>query len=152
MRAVVDTNVWISALLNPAGAPARVLGALRAGRFTLLISAPLLEELARVSGRPRLTRRYGLVPDDAARLLALLAEVAEPVAVAGAVRVCRDPRDDVVLETAVNGRAAALVSRDEDLTRAPEVAAALGARGVAVLTVRAFLDALDAPAGDTATR
>ena len=83
-----------------------------------------------MTARPRLTQRYGLVPDDAARLLALLAERAETAAVTGAVRVCRDPRDDMVIETAITGRAAALVSRDDDLKRSPEVAAALGERGV----------------------
>lgn len=45
MRAVVDTNVWISAVLNPIGLPAAVRAALQRGQFVLVISEPLLTEL-----------------------------------------------------------------------------------------------------------
>lgn len=48
----------------------------------------------------------------------------------------------MIIETALNGRADALVSRDEDVTRAPEVVGALAERGIAVLTVQRFLGAL----------
>ncbi len=57
MRAVIDTNVWVSALLNPSGHPAQLLDAFRKNSFTLVISRPLLEELARVLTRPRLVIR-----------------------------------------------------------------------------------------------
>lgn len=144
MRVVVDTNVWISALLNRAGHPARVRIALEDGLFTLVASAPVIEELARVVVRPRLVRRYPLRVDDARRLLSLVRERAneELAEVTGRVRLCRDPRDDMFIETAINGRADVLASRDDDLKRAPEVAAILAAQGVRVLTVQRFLDAL----------
>lgn len=45
-------------------------------------------------------------------------DAAEPVT--GAVRPCRDPDDDAVLETARNARAGALVSRDDELTCADD--------------------------------
>lgn len=148
MRAVVDTNVWISAVLNPAGAPAAVRTALRQRRFTLVSSEPLLAELATVLARPRFARRYGITPADIAVLVALLRERAEVVSVSGALHLCRDPDDDMVIETALNGRADALVTRDDDLKGASEVAAALAERGVAVLTVRLFLaDLLEEPPG-----
>ena len=62
------------------------------------------------------------------------------VAVAGDVRLCRDPDDHVVLETAMRGQAEAAVSRDEDLTRAPELAEYLAAAGISLLTVARFLE------------
>ena len=139
MRAVVDTNVWISALLNPAGAPAAVRIALRQGRFSLVSSDPLLAEVATVLARPRFARRYGITPADVAALVALLRERAEVVPVSGSLHLCRDPDDDTVIETALNGHADALVTRDDDLKGASEIAAALAERGVAVLTVRRFL-------------
>ena len=142
MRAVVDTNVWISALINAAGAPARVLAVLRAGAFELVSSEPLLVELAAVLARPRFTRRFDVTPDKLADLLAVLRDEASIVEVTGAVRVCRDPKDDMVIETAINGGADVLVSRDDDLKRAPEVAEALAEHGIRVLTVQHFLDAL----------
>lgn len=143
MRAVVDTNVWISAVLNPTGAPAAVRLALQRQQFTLVTSEPLLTEVALVLARPRFAQRYGVTPADIADLVALLRERAEVVPVTGAVHLCRDPDDDVVIETALNGRADAVVSRDDDLKAASDVAAILSERGIAVLTVRRFLAALE---------
>jgi putative PIN family toxin of toxin-antitoxin system len=142
MRAVIDTNVWVSAVINAAGAPARVLAALRAHSFELISSEPLLEELAVVLARPRLALRFHVTPDALADLLAVLRDEASIADVTGTVRICRDPKDDVVIETAINGRADVLVSRDDDLTRAPEVAAILVEHGIRVLTIQRFLDAL----------
>ena len=43
-RVIVDTNVWISALLNPQGFPAQVLEALKRKRFTPVLSLALIED------------------------------------------------------------------------------------------------------------
>jgi uncharacterized protein len=144
MRAVIDTNIWISALLNPDGPPARILAALPRGLFSLLISAPLLNEIDGVLRRPRFERQYGFTSDDADRFVTFLHERGTLVHVTGVIRWCRDPKDDMVIETALNGRADALVSRDDDLKGTPELVAILEQRGVGVLTVRRFLAALDA--------
>jgi uncharacterized protein len=61
--------VWVSAVLNPAGHPARVLEALRARRFILLVSQPMLDELRDVLRRPCLTRKYGTTAADVHQLL-----------------------------------------------------------------------------------
>jgi putative PIN family toxin of toxin-antitoxin system len=55
-RVVVDTNLWIRALL---GGPVtlQVLEAWRADKFVVLISQPLLDELEAVAQRPRLRLR-----------------------------------------------------------------------------------------------
>ena len=152
MRVVVDTNVWISAALRPAGPPGRVRAALVAGQFTLVASEPLLEELAGVLARPRLVRRYGLSPEEVAEAVAVVRQRVQFVPIAGTLHVCRDPKDDMFVETALAGAADVLVSRDDDLKRAPEVAAVLGERGVRVLTVQQFLDALaKAPASGEAS-
>lgn len=52
-------------------------------------------------------------------LLAVLREIAEVVSITGALMVCRDPKDDVVIETAAEGRVDVLVSEDKDLTDDP---------------------------------
>ncbi len=147
MRVVVDTNVWVSVLLNPAGAPASVLAALQARRFTPLVSEPLLSELAEVLTRPRLARKYGITPEDAAALVSLLRRAAETVPVIGEIELCRDPDDNIVIETALRGRADMLVTRDEDLKGDWEVAAVLSSAGIAVVSVRRFLAALDEDKG-----
>jgi uncharacterized protein len=142
-RVVVDTNVWVSAVLNPAGHPARVLEALRARRFILLVSQPMLDELRDVLRRPRLTRKYGITAADVHEVILLLRGRATEVTISGTVRICRDPDDDVVIETAVVGQANALVTRDDDMKGADELSAALAAVGIAVSSVQHFLDTLD---------
>jgi predicted nucleic acid-binding protein len=72
-----------------------------------------------------------------------LRERAEAVEVTGAMRLCRDPDDDIVVETALTGPADVLVSRDGDLKGATDLAQRLSERGVAVLTVRQFLATLE---------
>jgi uncharacterized protein len=111
-RLVFDTNVLISAMLWPSSVPGRVLDH-AVTHCQLLGSVELLEELVStfLSGRfdpyvPRAEREMLLE-----RLIPLM-ELVEPVQV---VRACRDPRDDKVLETAVNGRADAVITGDKDL-------------------------------------
>ena len=142
MRAGFDTNVWVSATLNTRGRPSEIRRALERDDF-VLVSQPLLDELADVLARPRMASKYGLTATDIAQLLALLPAKAEIVAVAGALQLCRDPDDDVVLETAINGQADMLVARDEDMSRDLDLVALLEARGIRVLTVQGFLDELE---------
>jgi putative PIN family toxin of toxin-antitoxin system len=146
MRVVVDTNVWVSAVLTPGGPPGLVRRALHDARFSLIISEPLLEEVAEVLARPRIVSKYGVTADHILDLLGLMRERGELVDVAGAVHLCRDPDDDLVVETALNGRADTLVSRDDDLKAASDLVAILARHGVEVLTVRRFLASLDAGA------
>lgn len=143
LRAAIDTNVWISALLFPSGMPGKVLLALADRAFTPVISEPLIAEIVDVSQRPRIIRKYGLTQGDIDRLVGLLCERAEMIEVTGTVHVCRDPDDDILIETAVLGLADVLVTRDDDLKGAAEVTDYLEAAGIAVLSVRRFLAALD---------
>jgi putative PIN family toxin of toxin-antitoxin system len=142
VRVVIDTNIWISALLNRTGAPARILAAWRAGRFTVIASAGLVAELEQVLLRPRIARKYKLTPEDL-DLAMELRRRAELVKVGGSVRRCRDPKDDMLIETALLGNANFLVSRDEDLTRALDLVEHLAASGIQVLSVRRFLEIID---------
>src|SRR5207245_7966655 len=57
VRAVIDTNIWLRALISPHATPAKVLEAYRAGRFTVVASLPLLEELEDVLCRPEITHK-----------------------------------------------------------------------------------------------
>jgi putative PIN family toxin of toxin-antitoxin system len=143
VRVVVDTSVWVSAILNPDGFPARVVAAFLEGRFTLIVSEPLLRELATTLAKPRIVRKYSIAPHSVAALLDAFRERAVQVPVHRTVRVCRDPDDDVVVETALRGRADVLVSRDDDPKGDPEFVRYLGTIGVQSMSVSRFLDALD---------
>jgi putative PIN family toxin of toxin-antitoxin system len=135
-RAVLDTNVFVSGLINPLGFPAATLKALRSGRFTLLSSPPINEEIIEVLNRPRIRDRYGL-GDRIFDVSFILWEVAELVIDLPDVRVCSDPDDDKFLATAVGGRADYLVTGDVgDLLHLREY------KSVAIISPRDFISKL----------
>lgn len=111
-RIVVDTNALVSRLLLPDSIPARAVRRI-VDEARLLVSDPLMEELARVLGRDKFDRYATL--DERQDLIRLLARIAEPVPILRRVRACRDPADDMILELAVNGRADLVVTGDADL-------------------------------------
>lgn len=111
MRLVVDTNVMISAALKQASSPAEVLRWVdRHGG--LLKSDATEQELLEVLRRPRIAPK--IEPHVLANIRRILA-AAEPVTIAERIAACRDPKDDKFLELAVNGRAEAIISGDDDL-------------------------------------
>jgi hypothetical protein len=52
MRLILDTNILLSALLSPLGAPAKLLDAWERKKFTLVACDALIAELREVAGRP----------------------------------------------------------------------------------------------------
>jgi len=143
VAAVIDTNVWVSAFLNPHGFPARLVEAGKAHRFDVITSLPLLEELAEVLCRPRIMKVRHTTIAEAEAFVRSVAAVAHLVPVSGALKLCRDPDDDLLLETTMIGKATHLVSRDEDVTRDLELARQLEMRGIRAITVSRFLAMLD---------
>ena len=105
IRAVLDTNIWVSAILNPAGFPAEILKTFRQGDFLAVISEPIISEIADVLSRPRIKNKYGITEADILELLILIEERCEHVLLAGDIQVCRDPEDNGVIETAIKGHA-----------------------------------------------
>lgn len=145
--AVVDTNVWVSAFLNPAGFPARLIQSGKTGNFLVVSSLPLLDELREVLLRPRLTKIRQVTAQDVDAFVAGAAAVVRLASVEGDLRLCRDPDDDIVLETAIRGGAAYLISRDEDLTRDLDLTEQLCERGIQTITVQRFINLLSTGAG-----
>ena len=143
VRVVVDTNVWISALVNPDGAPARLLNAVLAGRVRLILSRPLISEIQRVVRRERIRRRIALSDVELDRYFAAMSKGSVVVSIDGNLRLCRDPKDDPSLETAIVGGAHYIVSRDEDLTRDLALVDTMRAHSIEILTVARFLELLD---------
>jgi len=113
VRAVLDPNILIAALLSPTGAPGQLVGRWLAGEFELVVSEALLAELERALAYPKLRRRVSA--EEAAELVALLREGAilapDPVN-----PPCRssDPGDDYLLALAESERAV-LISGDHHL-------------------------------------
>ncbi len=91
--------------------------------------------------RPKIVRKYGVTDEDVQALQELLLRKhAVVVPIHHTVRVCRDPDDNVVMETAERGKAQFLVSGDADLWEAEEVQAYLRDPRIQVLNPKEFLD------------
>lgn len=144
-RIVVDTNLWIRALLR-GRATLPVLEAWRAGRFRVLISQPLMNELEEVARRPRLSRAIN--PEQARTLLEQLRWEGEWVEATAIPPRCRDPKDNPVLATAISGRADAIVSGDGDLRADDDLRERMLEHGVKIWGVTTLLAELGAEDGD----
>ena len=136
LRAVLDVNVLISAVLSPAGAPAGLLLAWQTGAFELIVSPALLAELTRALGYPKLRR---LVPAaDADAYVAWLersATMTHDPDTPPPVRAV-DPDDDYLVALAAHERAM-LVSGDRHvLALAEDFPVVAPARFVAMLAER----------------
>ncbi|MEO5919214.1 MAG: putative toxin-antitoxin system toxin component, PIN family [Candidatus Limnocylindrales bacterium] len=115
MRAVLDTNVLISAILSPRGTPARLLIAWQSGAFELVVSPLLLAEVRRALTYPKLARLVS--PADADAFVAWLGRWAEVAAdpVGPPPVHSEDPGDDYLIALAAAERAV-VVSGDAHLT------------------------------------
>jgi predicted nucleic acid-binding protein len=101
----------VAAFRSDRGASRRILVAALDRRFELLLSVPLMLEYEAVLSRPEHLRASGASEEDIAAVLDGLALVGKRVTFAFRWRpALRDPNDDMVLETAVNGQAYAIVT------------------------------------------
>jgi putative PIN family toxin of toxin-antitoxin system len=112
LRIVADTNVLVSAAIKPRN---RFAVHLRQGAFCLLVSDKALRELADVLNRPHLRTKYRLDPHYIHAFLHLLRLHSEHLEPVETITVCRDSRDNIFLELAIAGNAAAIVTNDTDL-------------------------------------
>ena len=111
MRCVLDTNVVVAALRSPRGASAFLLTAARAGRITILANVALALEYEAICKLPEHVLASGLSFVEVEVFLTAVVAMAEPVESHFMWRPqLRDPGDELVLEAAANGQAAAIVT------------------------------------------
>lgn len=126
MRAILDTNVLVSAVLF-GGIPQELAERAFRGEFELVTSESLLDELERVL-RDKFARPL-VIARALREELSSVADVRRPRDIS---RITRDPADDMVLAAALDGRADYIVTGDDDLLT-------LGTyRGISILTVKGF--------------
>jgi putative PIN family toxin of toxin-antitoxin system len=126
MRVVLDANVLIAAFVARGVCAELLEYCVR--EHEPVTSVAILEEVRRnLVAKIRVTASQA---DQTVELLRTRLAVVEPVALE--VQACRDPDDDVVLGTAIAGRADAVVTGDRDLLD-------LGSfRGIPIVSPRAF--------------
>jgi putative PIN family toxin of toxin-antitoxin system len=110
-RTVLDTDVLVAALRSARGASRLLVTGVLEHRYVALASVPLILQYESVLNREEHLDAARVSRNDVEMFLDALAIVMEPIRIAYLWRpLLADPRDDLVLETAVNGRADALVT------------------------------------------
>jgi putative PIN family toxin of toxin-antitoxin system len=108
---VIDTNVLVAALRSRLGASRELLLAILDRRFEMLVSVPLLLEYESVLKRPEQLEVMRLSRRDIDTVLSDLFAVAREVRLAYRWRPkVKDPKDDMVFETAINGGAKSIIT------------------------------------------
>jgi putative PIN family toxin of toxin-antitoxin system len=106
MRLVLDTDVVVAAMRSDQGASRRLLLAALDRRVAILASVPLILEYESVLTRSEQLHEISITAAEIGEVLDALVAVVEPVVLRFLWRPqLKDPDDEMVLETAVNGRA-----------------------------------------------
>ena len=134
-RAVLDASVYVSAIIQPAGTPGRLIERfLREGSFEVVLSPAIVDEVLRALGYPKVRKllRGANAPlwfED----IVVLADVVADTQLSG---VCVDADDDKYLAAALEGRASHVVTGDRHFLAVGDHA------GIEIVTPRVFLGPL----------
>ncbi|MDA8078920.1 MAG: putative toxin-antitoxin system toxin component, PIN family [Nitrospiraceae bacterium] len=139
MKVVADTNVWVSAVIASSKTAGSLVDAWRNERFKLAISQQQLTELAEVFHREKFLVGYRFNLQEIADMLDSIAAMAERITLKGDIQICRDPDDNVIIETAVRGKAGYLITGDKDIADDKNVLSFLSNHGVTVISLSKFL-------------
>jgi hypothetical protein len=135
LRAVVDTNIFVSSLLSKSGAPAQVIDAWRSRNYLLISCESIIAEIRSVLNSAPIRGKYGLQSQDIEEIVKLLQSEALLVPgeadVSGTIPL--DPDDEIFLACALEAQADFIVSGDRHLLTLGEY------QGIAILTAPEFL-------------
>ena len=124
---MLDTSVFVAAIRGPGGASSFLVRSALQGAYVPLISTPLILEYESVMTRPEHEAVSGLNRGEVEELLNAFAKVAEHVRFFYTWRpAVDDPGDEMVLETAVNGGADAIVTFNVRYFRGVEASFGIG--------------------------
>ena len=128
MKVVFDTNILVSALVFPAGRGDAALRRIVEEQDQLVISKPIIDELLRVLGT-----KFSLDAEELAHVAVFLSELALTVNPRRRLRVVKDEPDNRILECALTGQAAAIITGDHALLALGEYS------GVRIISLRQYL-------------
>lgn len=111
MKAVIDTNIWLSFLIGKllTGLDDYIFD----GLLEVVTSDEQLEEITTVLRRPKFRKHFST--DDIDEFLSLIYKTAIIVEIHHSIKDCRDEKDNFILETAIRGKADYIVTGDKDL-------------------------------------
>ena len=134
---VIDTNIFVSALLKKFSPTRIVIDAFLNGEFTLATSEELFAELIDALKKAKIMPLIDSV--EAAFLLESIRRHAVVIAPAEMIKGCRDAKDDIVLQTAVAAGADVIVTGDGDLLTLNPF------RNIRILPPKKFIEELKTP-------
>ena len=136
MKVVLDTNVFVSALIVKVGKPAQILRLI--GTYELLTTEEILAELKRVLGYNRIRKRYRISDSDSTAYIQRLREVSTILQLKTKVETIRvDPDDNKFLALAKEAEVDYIVSGDPHLKDLSEF------EGIPILAPAQFLELLE---------
>ncbi|MDG6898104.1 MAG: putative toxin-antitoxin system toxin component, PIN family [Nitrososphaerota archaeon] len=134
MRIVLDTNVLVSAFVSKRGPSANILDTISTlEEITLVLSEEILEEFGDVMAREEVRERFGYTTAEIKGFTGAIRSVAEIVNMKSNFKVVEDPKDDIVLNAAYDGKAAYIVSGDRHLQDVKKF------RGIRIVSPREFM-------------
>lgn len=117
MKVTIDSSVLAPALVGRRGSALELMDLWRANRFTLIVSEPIIQELIRAY-RSQYFYDRGPRETDIGNLLLPIRTIATLAPLTRQVSgVATHPEDDLLLSTAVSGKADYLVTHDKQLLR-----------------------------------
>lgn len=130
MRVVFDSNIFVAALVFPGGRAAAALQRILDGSDRLLVSPAVIDEVLRV-----LAEKFSRDREELSRVALLLNELAETIHPSHRLALLSDEPDNRILECAVAGEAAAIVTGDKAMLALAKV------NDIAIISLRDYLAA-----------
>ena len=129
MKAVFDTNIFVSALAIPGGQAERAIDLVIDARVNLCLSKEIIHEVLGV-----LARKFSKGPEELARTAVFLSELGELIVPREKLAVLDDEPDNRILECAVTGHADVIVTGDRAMLNLKKY------QRIRIVTLRQFLD------------
>lgn len=134
-QVVIDTNVFVSAILNPRGSPAAIFKLEREKKIKILVSHPILQEYIKTLSYPHLQKKHGLSKEQISKKVLRLVKHGKFINPETKLNiVADDPDDNIFLECAVAGEADYIISGDKHLKSLKSFS------GIKILDSAAFLN------------
>ncbi len=124
MRVVLDSNVLSRAAYDQKGPAAALLSQIRGSRHVLIVSSYILTEIDRALRYPRFRRYHGLSDEEIERFVSDVEAASLVLELTGDTVeriVPKDPDDDYIIATAVNGKADVICTRNKRHFQHPDV-------------------------------
>lgn len=138
LRAVLDTNVFISGIKSKTSPPGKIIEAWREQKFILVISPQLLSEVREVLLRSTVLEMLQKTPSEVNTFIQLLSQKSYMTEGNREISVLKnDPDDNMVLACAQEGMATHLVTGNKKHFPSKDY------EGIKILSPREFLSVLE---------